>query len=413
MHILVVDDSGGMRRILASTLSRLGFSDISEAGDAAAALTELRRRAVDLAIIDWNMPGGTGLDLARAIRADTATRDVPLLMVTGNSGAEDVVLALRSGFGGYIVKPFSEDTLAHQLGALLHIETPTRRAAVPMIPANWSDWLAGGAWTHHALKAIPAAPRNFNDVFSIAGENDVDARRLIALVSSDPIFTIRVLRLANVAAFAAAGDVTSLEIAVVRLGTRAVRNALLASCLSSWAQTVDVYGRRGGIEVQHAVGTACLGRRIGERLQMDADEAFVYGLLHDVGKMCLLKMRSDFRRLGGRAPSEDEFDVTCREHHAAVGAAALQVWGLPEPVRAATRWHHQPDAAEGHQQAAAISYLANRLSHRYGFGCPPDDEREGLLADPLCLALGLDAEWLDRLDQQALDIGIAAQQLVS
>jgi putative nucleotidyltransferase with HDIG domain len=293
------------------------------------------------------------------------------------------------------------------------METPTRRAAAPMIPANWGDWLAGGAWAHQDLKAIPAAPRNFNDVFSIAGENDVDARRLIALVSSDPIFTIRVLRLANVAAFAAAGDVTSIEIAVVRLGTRAVRNALLASCVSSWAQTLDVYGRRGGIEVQHAAGTACLGRRLGERLRIDAEEAFVYGLLHDVGKLCLLKMRSDFRRLGGRAPSDEDFDVTCRAHHAAVGAAALQVWGLPEPVRAAARWHHEPDAAEDHQLAVATTYVANRLSHRYGFGCPPDDDHEALLEDPVCRGVGLDEQWLEQLDHQALDIGVAAQQLVS
>ena len=61
MHILVVDDSSGMRRILTATLGRLGFSEVTEAEDAEAALAQLRQRAVDLAIIDWNLPGLSGL----------------------------------------------------------------------------------------------------------------------------------------------------------------------------------------------------------------------------------------------------------------------------------------------------------------------------------------------------------------
>jgi DNA-binding response OmpR family regulator len=126
MHILVVDDSSGVRRILTATLRRLGFSDVPEAEDAEAALAHLRQRAVDLAIIDWNLPGLSGLDLASAIRSAPATRDVPLLMVTGNgaAAAADVTLALRSGFGGYIIKPFTEDTFAQQVGALVQIEEP-------------------------------------------------------------------------------------------------------------------------------------------------------------------------------------------------------------------------------------------------------------------------------------------------
>ena len=124
MHILVVDDSTGMRRILTATLGRLGFSDVTEAENAESALACLHQRAVDLAIIDWNLPGLSGLDLAQAIRSEPATHDLPLLMVTGNGSAADVARALRSGFGGYIIKPFTEDTFAQQLGTLVRIEMP-------------------------------------------------------------------------------------------------------------------------------------------------------------------------------------------------------------------------------------------------------------------------------------------------
>ena len=414
MHILVVDDSSGMRRILASTLARLGHPHVVEAEDARAALDHLSQHRFELVIIDWNMPGMSGLDLAAAIRSNPATQTLPMLMVTGNGGSEDVVRALRSGFGGYIVKPFTEETLAHQLASLLQVEVLTTRSdSAPMIPANWTEWLASEGWARTDLKTIPPPPRSFKEVFALAGENDLDARRLITIVSQDPGFAVRVLRLANVAAFAAAGEVTSIEIAVVRLGTRAVRNAVLAACLSAWAQTIDVYGKRGTEHVQHAVGTACLSRRLAERLRLTTDDAFVNGLLHDVGKLCLLKMKADFRRLGGRAPSNEEFEAASVVYHPEVGAAALQVWGLPESVRIPARWHHDPMAAPSHPQAAALIYVANRLSHRYGFGCPPEGDDTDLLSDPVCAALGLQAQWLDKLDQEALAISVTAKHLVS
>ena len=124
-------------------------------------------------------------------------------------------------------------------------------------------------------------------------------------------------------------------------------------------------------------------------------------------------MRSDFRRLGGRLPSIEEFDETVGASHPEVGAVALQVWGLPEPLRLSARWHHDPMAAPAHQQAVAVTYLANRLSHRYGFGCPPEEDRDRLLSDPAISALGLKGNWLDQMDEEALTISMTAQNLVS
>jgi HD-like signal output (HDOD) protein len=282
-----------------------------------------------------------------------------------------------------------------------------------MITTNWTDWVAGEAWRRTDLSVMQAPPRAFSDVYWLAGTDDIDPRRLIALVSQDPVFAIRVLRLANVAAYAAAGDVTSIETAVVRLGTRAVRNCVLAACLSAWAQTTDPYGRRGVDEIRHAVGTACLARRIAERLRLIPNDSFVHGLLHDVGKLFLLKLRAQYLRLGGRPPAQEEFDAVAIAQHADVGATALQLWGLPESVRVPVRWHHSPSEAPSHLQETHIAYLANRLSHRYGFGCQPDSEKVDLTNDPACAALPLGAGWLELLDQESLALSASARQLVS
>jgi putative nucleotidyltransferase with HDIG domain len=282
-----------------------------------------------------------------------------------------------------------------------------------MITANWREWVESDAWRSSVSRIVPAPPRAFDEVFWLAGENDVDARRLIQLVAKDPVFTIRVLRLANVAAFAPAGEVTSIEIAVVRLGTRAVRNVVLAACLASLAQAIDAYGRRGVVEIQHAVGTGCVARRIADRLGSVSDDSFVHGLLHDIGKLVLMKMRAEYLRLGGRRPSTEDFDAVVTEQHAEVGAIALQVWGLPESVRQAVRWHHEPHLASDDRRAAALTYLANRLSHRYGFGCPPAEDEPSLLHDPVCASLSLPDGWLDRMDQDALSLAVSARHLVS
>jgi putative nucleotidyltransferase with HDIG domain len=282
-----------------------------------------------------------------------------------------------------------------------------------MITANWTEWVESQAWCSGDVNLAPAAPRALNEVFWLMGTEDVDTRRLISIVTQDPVFTIRVLRLANVAAFAAFGEVKSVELAVVRLGTRAVRHAVIAVCFSAWAQTIQTHGSRGAVEIRHAVGTACLAKRLAMLVQAGGEDAFVQGLLHDVGKLVLFKLRAEFLRLGGRAPAPDQFDAALEQLHAEVGATALQLWGIPDSVREPVRWHHQPLSAGDHAHAAALVYLANRLSHRYGFGRPPADDEDDLEADPAAAALGLGDQWLAKLDEESLGVGMAAQYLVS
>jgi two-component system, chemotaxis family, chemotaxis protein CheY len=119
MQILVVDDSSTMRRILVKTLERLGYPSSIEAANGREALERLESTPTDLIIVDWNMPGMSGLELVRAIRSTPATQDTPILMVTGNAGSEDVVRAVRSGITGYVVKPFSSETLRAKISAVL------------------------------------------------------------------------------------------------------------------------------------------------------------------------------------------------------------------------------------------------------------------------------------------------------
>ncbi|HEX5353494.1 MAG TPA: chemotaxis response regulator CheY [Rhodanobacteraceae bacterium] len=117
MKILVVDDFSTMRRIIRNLLGELGFSgaNIQEADDGNSALTVLHANSIDFVVTDWNMPGMTGIDLLRAIRADATLKSLPVLMVTAENSREQIIAAAQAGVNGYIVKPFTAVTLKEKI----------------------------------------------------------------------------------------------------------------------------------------------------------------------------------------------------------------------------------------------------------------------------------------------------------
>jgi two-component system chemotaxis response regulator CheY len=118
MRILIVDDFSTMRRIIKNLLRELGFNNTSEADDGNTALPVLKKSEFDFLITDWNMPGMTGIDLLRAVRADAQLARLPVLMVTAERKRENIVEAAEAGVNGYIVKPFTAATLREKMEAI-------------------------------------------------------------------------------------------------------------------------------------------------------------------------------------------------------------------------------------------------------------------------------------------------------
>ncbi|GIX36220.1 MAG: response regulator [Lysobacteraceae bacterium] len=115
MRILIVDDFSTMRRIVKNLLNDLGFTNTAEAEDGNAALAALRSSKFDFVITDWNMPGMTGIELLKAIRADPALGKLPVLMVTAEAKRDQIIEAAQAGVNGYIIKPFTAATLQEKL----------------------------------------------------------------------------------------------------------------------------------------------------------------------------------------------------------------------------------------------------------------------------------------------------------
>lgn len=115
MKILVVDDFSTMRRIVKNLLRDLGFTNTFEADDGKTALPMLQSGNFDFLVTDWNMPGMTGIDLLKAVRADPKLAKLPVLMVTAEAKREQIIFAAQTGVNGYVIKPFTAITLKEKI----------------------------------------------------------------------------------------------------------------------------------------------------------------------------------------------------------------------------------------------------------------------------------------------------------
>lgn len=113
LRVLVADDSSTMRKIIIRSLLAVGAEGATEAADGAEAVAKFKPGEFDLVLTDWNMPGKTGLEVVKEIRA--ADPEVKIMMVTTEAEKTRVVQAIEAGVSDYLVKPFTADVLREKL----------------------------------------------------------------------------------------------------------------------------------------------------------------------------------------------------------------------------------------------------------------------------------------------------------
>ena len=113
--VLIVDDSSIMRKFAKDSLKRLNVTNVIEAEDGKAALTELKKEPYDLILSDLHMPNMDGLELLRAVRGDSNLKDIPFIIMTLD-GKKDVLLeAVKEGLNDYLMKPVTAGPLGQKL----------------------------------------------------------------------------------------------------------------------------------------------------------------------------------------------------------------------------------------------------------------------------------------------------------
>lgn len=122
-NILLVEDEPAIQELIAANLGRAGHH-VVRAGDAETAQRIVREALPDLVLLDWMLPGMSGIELARRLRADERTRTIPIIMLTARGEEQDKVAGLEMGADDYITKPFSPRELVARIKAVLRRRAP-------------------------------------------------------------------------------------------------------------------------------------------------------------------------------------------------------------------------------------------------------------------------------------------------
>lgn len=121
--ILIVEDEPAIQELLAINLKHGGF-DVIRAGSAEEGLSFIRSALPDLLILDWMLPGQSGISLAKKLRGDDRTKDLPIILLTARVHEEDKILGLEAGADDYVTKPFSPKELVARVRAVLRRRAP-------------------------------------------------------------------------------------------------------------------------------------------------------------------------------------------------------------------------------------------------------------------------------------------------
>lgn len=139
--ILIVEDDIAIREMVASTLRSADY-DVQECGDSEAALKKIGDHLPDMILLDWMLPGQSGIELARRLKREDTTSEVPIIMLTAKGEEHDKVRGFDSGVDDYVSKPFSTRELIARIRAVLRRvnvhggQSPIRVDGLTLDPAS-------------------------------------------------------------------------------------------------------------------------------------------------------------------------------------------------------------------------------------------------------------------------------------
>jgi putative nucleotidyltransferase with HDIG domain len=332
--ILFVDDDPLLRELyrdIGSKLPSYVFECVSSAEEG---ISVLECTPFDAVVTDLAMPGLNGVEfLAHVVRAQP---DSARIVISGHADKLKIAECLSVGHR-YLNKPFDPRTLIALLQHITHfrgiISNPKLRS------------LLG------SMGSLPSPPDAFVKISQIIESPYSSVSDIAAEMERDAALTTKILRLVNSAQFGIQRKIVSPEEAIQILGVAFVRDLVLAiQTFTNFQKSPANYAVPSTVWEQ-SIRTSCAARKLGRALGFSdtvCEQAFLAGLLHDVGKLILItKAHEDYKSLLDYASrfqlsaSEAErrlFGVT----HAQLGAYLLALWGLPDEVVRIVEHHHSP-----------------------------------------------------------------------
>ena len=250
----------------------------------------------------------------------------------------------------------------------------------------------------------PLLPAVALEVHALTKQPDVDAAKVVAVMRKDPMLAGRVLKIAQSAAFAPVGAMTSLQDAVVRLGLRNLSEIAWEVSLGMRVFRSQAYAEPMEIVRRHSTACAHLARMVSGFTSIASEYAFLCGLLHDIGMAAALIVLGEQKKTAGG------FDpmllaMALQQCHQEASAVVARLWKLPADIQLVLGHHHEV-LIDGHvHPLAAVVALAEELTREAGLGIVLGGHNCDATTDTALAharnALGFDRGRMEKLGQEA------------
>ena len=222
----------------------------------------------------------------------------------------------------------------------------------------------------HELPTLPSIVIELNRKLQ---DYDTPVEELINIIENDQAIVLKILKMVNSAFYGYRSQVSNLQQAVVLLGFGTIRNAVLSvSIINAFSEEKSLEGLNMQAFWRHSVAVAVTARQLAGMTGLaSADDSFVAGLLHDVGKVVLFHFFRDlFEQIWHHMKStRQSFYVAESEtsplDHSMIGGSLARKWKLPDILVETIRYHHQPDADSKNYHMQVLVYLANTIVHYF------------------------------------------------
>ncbi len=227
------------------------------------------------------------------------------------------------------------------------------------------------------VREIPTLPIIYQQLFKMMQDPNVAVPEIAEVITQDQSLSAKILHLVNSAFYGYSKEIKTISRAVVILGFRAVRSAALA------ISVFEYFGKEDdtGVDIrkfwEHSIAVATISKVLAEAARFSQqEEAFIVGLLHDVGK--LIEKRhfpEDFNEIIKVAQEQhlswyDTEKALFQVNHATIGKVVFRSWDFPPSVVDAVHFHHTPESSTKYPQLTALVHIADYISTELGYGSP-------------------------------------------
>ncbi|MCG8563488.1 MAG: HDOD domain-containing protein [Desulfobacterales bacterium] len=374
MKILIVDDEHISRKVLVKQLDPLGScTEVNNAKEAlmAFATAHQEKAPYDLVTLDVSMPGMDGRKVLENMRRHEQANQIPkaqqtrIIMVSSRMNISLIKECIQLGCNGYLTKPVSRYQLLEAMTkAGIKAPEPTEADA-----GGHSQVVAEVIKQFYkGQTALPVFPDIVNEVEALIHSEDASINALEKIVERDIIISSRLISIANSPLYKGVGKADSLNAALVRLGLKAAHQVVTSVAAKSLFDTEE---KQLATQLNrlwmHSFATACIARGLGQQLGVDnLDNLFLMGIIHDIGKVLLLKAYVDLAQepdLGNI-----KLKTAIHEIHTTFGAVLLKKLRFSPPFVQVAEFHHWNIYTQDCAQELIIINLANHLTQKIGFG---------------------------------------------